>query len=173
VSVRTRIQHAAAAGSALLIASCGSAPGSVGGPSAAGAAGASAAPSASASGHLRDDDHDHDHVGCAESVSFPTPVEDRGTGTAVDGTISLAGGDFFFEPTCIVAEPGSQLTISVDNVGRILHNIAVEEQDIDEDIPAGETVIVTVTVPESGTLHFICRYHTSAGMVGAVTAERP
>jgi plastocyanin len=157
------MQHAAAAGFALLIAGCGSVTGSAGGQSPVGTPGASASPTVHSD--------DHDHASCADSVSFPTPVDDRGTGAAVDGSITLAGGDFFFEPTCIVAEPGSQLTISVDNVGRILHNIAVEEQDIDEDVGAGETVTVTVSVPDSGTLHFICKYHTSAGMVGAVTAE--
>jgi plastocyanin len=161
VRARLRVQQVAAAGCALLVAGCGSASGSAGGPSAAGAAGASASPTVHSG--------DHEHADCADSVSFPTPVEDRGTSTAVDGTITLAGGDFFFEPTCVVAEPGSQLTISVDNVGRILHNIAVEEQDIDEDVGAGETITVTVEVPDSGTLHFICKYHTSAGMVGAVT----
>jgi plastocyanin len=160
-----RMQHAAAAGFALLIAGCSSATGSAGGQTAAGTAGASASPT------MHSDDHDHGD--CADSVSFSTPVDDRGTGSAVDGSITLAGGDFFFEPTCIVAEPGSQLTISVENVGRILHNIALEEQDIDEDVGAGETVTVTVSVPDSGTLHFICKYHTSAGMVGAVTAEAP
>jgi plastocyanin len=109
---------------------------------------------------------------CPEQVSFQTPVDDRGAEALDDHDVVLEGGDFFFDPTCLLAaEPGSEVSITVRNTGRILHNIEVEEQGVDRDVRPGETVTVTVRVPSSGTLHFVCKYHTSAGMVGALVAD--
>jgi len=55
----------------------------------------------------------------------------------------------------------------VTNGGSALHNLTVESLGIDEDVQAGETITVQVTLPDSGSLPFVCKYHVSNGMQGA------
>lgn len=55
----------------------------------------------------------------------------------------------------------------VTNTGTALHNFSVADQGIDQDIPVGEAISVTVKLPPSGSLAFLCKYHIGAGMQGA------
>ena len=58
------------------------------------------------------------------------------------------------------------MKLELENEGQADHNLTIDAQGIDEDVPAGEDVEVTVTMPKSGKLPFTCKYHTALGMSG-------
>ncbi|MGI8616073.1 MAG: cupredoxin domain-containing protein [Actinomycetota bacterium] len=105
--------------------------------------------------------------GCAEQAGLTGPIEDRGTGRASGGAITLDASEFAFSPTCIEASGGQALEVTVTNGGSALHNLSVDSLGIDEDVQAGESITVDVTVPDSGSVPFVCKYHVANGMQGA------
>jgi len=78
--------------------------------------------------------------------------------------------DFYFDPTILSGSGGQTLTISLDNSTSSLHNFSLPQQQLDQDVPPGQTVRVTVTLPASGELVFFCKYHHARGMLGALEA---
>lgn len=105
--------------------------------------------------------------GCAAVAGLTGPIEDRGTAEASGGTLALDASEFAFAPTCVESDAGETLEVTVTNTGSALHNLTVESLGIDEDVQAGETITVQVTLPDSGSLPFDCKYHVSNGMQGA------
>lgn len=103
-------------------------------------------------------------------MELPSGTDVRGTVAASGGTVALDGGDQFFDPTCVTGLPAGTAEVTVTNVGESLHNIKIEDQDIDTDVAVGETVTVEVEIPESGVVPFVCKYHTTLGMNGALVA---
>jgi plastocyanin len=94
-------------------------------------------------------------------------VQDHGT-TALSGTsVEIDAGDFFFGSTCVTASSPGTITVMVTNTGTALHNFSVADQEIDQDVAVGEAISVTVELPSSGSLPFLCKYHSGAGMQGA------
>lgn len=53
------------------------------------------------------------------------------------------------------------------NGGSALHNLGVESLGIDEDVQAGEAITVEVTLPDSGSMPFVCKNHVANGVQGA------
>lgn len=78
--------------------------------------------------------------------------------------------DYYFEPTVVQGEPGQKVTLEAFNEGDEEHNLTIEDQDIDEDLESDEETEIEVTIPESGTVVFFCKYHESRGMRGALQA---
>ena len=104
---------------------------------------------------------------CATLAGLSGTVQDHGT-AAVSGTsVEIDAGDFFFDPTCLTASSPATVTVTVTNTGNALHNFTVEEQGIDQDVQIGESVTVKVELPASGSLPFLCKYHSGSGMQGA------
>ena len=75
-----------------------------------------------------------------------------------------------FDPTVLSGSGGQTLTISLDNSTSSLHNFSLPQQQLDQDVPPGQSVKVTVTLPASGELVFFCKYHHARGMLGALEA---
>jgi plastocyanin len=115
-----------------------------------------------------------------------SPTETSGNG----GTITIAGreandhgsksvsgqdeievemDDFYFNPTLLQGEAGQSLTIELRNEGQANHNFSLTEQNVDQDVAAGEDAKVTVTFPDSGMLAFFCKFHAGQGMVGGLS----
>lgn len=105
--------------------------------------------------------------GCTTAAGLSGPIEDRGTAAASGGAVTLDASEFAFSPTCVEAGAGDALEITVTNNGSALHNLSVESLGIDEDVQAGETITVEVTLPDSGSVPFVCKYHIANGMQGA------
>jgi len=76
--------------------------------------------------------------------------------------------DFYFEPTVLTGSAGETLTLHLENEGDTEHNFSLTDQGIDQDVEAGEKAEVSVTLPDSGTLVFFCKYHQNMGMRGAL-----
>jgi plastocyanin len=105
--------------------------------------------------------------GCASLAGLDGKVEDHGTQPLSGQAVAVNAGEFFFEATCLTSSAGGTVAVTVTNVGSALHNFSVESQGIDEDVTAGESITVDVELPDSGTLGFVCKYHSGSGMVGA------
>lgn len=106
-------------------------------------------------------------AGCSERAGLSGPIEDRGSAEASGGAITLDASEFAFTPTCVEAGAGGSLTVTVTNGGSALHNLTVESLGIDQDVQAGESMTVEVTLPDAGALPFVCKYHVADGMQGA------
>ena len=119
-------------------------------------------------------------AGCGGSSKSSAGEEGEGTKTIAGvsandhGTKQVSGetevelDDYYFEPTVLKGEPGARVTLELDNEGKVEHNFSIDAQGIDEDVEAGETATVTVTIPRSGEVSFFCKYHKSMGMAGAL-----
>lgn len=110
--------------------------------------------------------------GCPDQVELPSGTSVRGSSPASGSEVTLDAGDQFFDPTCVTAVSEGTVSVTVTNVGESLHNIKIEDQGIDRDVGAGESVTVPVDVPSSGAVTFVCKYHTAVGMNGALVAGR-
>jgi plastocyanin len=96
-------------------------------------------------------------------------ANDHGTkDVSGESSVELEQDNFYFEPTIMKGSPGQELTIELSNEGSALHNISIPDQSIDQDVQPDTKGEVTVTLPDSGTLVFFCKYHQSRGMVGAL-----
>jgi plastocyanin len=94
------------------------------------------------------------------------------------GTVDVGGQtaedlqtrSYFFDPTVFAGSGGQTITLSIHNTTDTTHNFSLPQQQIDQDVPPGQTVQVSVTLPASGELVFFCRFHRSRGMLGALEA---
>jgi plastocyanin len=95
------------------------------------------------------------------------------------GTEDVSGGgkekvevdSFFFNPTVLTAHAGDKLQLTLSNDSSVAHNFSISDQNIDQDIPAGQSITVNVVLPNSGTEVFFCKFHQSQGMVGGLQVE--
>ncbi len=93
------------------------------------------------------------------------------------GTTSISGKDevsveldnFYFKPTVLKGTAGQEIKLELENESDTLHNFTLEDQNLDQDIQAGQKAEVTVTLPQSGFLEFFCKYHKASGMVGELS----
>lgn len=138
------------AAAVLVTAGCGSSP----------SAGGGAGPSAGPASPTRS---------CAELGGLSGDVDDRGVVEGTGTTLRIEAGDSYFQPTCYTRIAAGTVTLTVHNSGSALHNITVPGQTSEDgtDIPAGQTVSLTVKVGGS-PVPFFCRYHRTSGMKGAI-----
>ncbi|MEK6276194.1 MAG: cupredoxin domain-containing protein [Actinomycetota bacterium] len=103
-----------------------------------------------------------------------------GVATEVHGTKDVSGEtgkveiemyDNYFEPTVLKGTPGQKVTLELKNEGETAHTLTISEQSIDQEVQPGDEAEADVTFPESGELTFVCRFHESSGMVGALEAS--
>jgi plastocyanin len=106
--------------------------------------------------------------GCS-SLSAPVTVKSAQQGGRVT---QLKASSFKFEPNNIrVPEPGP-LTIEVENISDIEHNITIKNPQGEviksADLPAMKTVALTLTLPGPGKYEFYCDkpIHDLMGMNG-------
>jgi plastocyanin len=76
--------------------------------------------------------------------------------------------DYYFEPKTVQGNAGQRITLELKNEGSTEHNLTLSDQGIDQDVEEGESAKVTVTVPQSGSVQFYCKYHRSMGMTGTL-----
>jgi plastocyanin len=115
--------------------------------------------------------------GGAESGSTTTvdgmTAADHGTkDVSGESEVEVEADDYYFEPTVLEGKSGQNLTLEVENEGEAEHNLTIDKQGIDQDLPPGEKATIEVTFPASGTVAFYCKYHTSEHMAGALETTR-
>jgi plastocyanin len=104
---------------------------------------------------------------CPAGSSLRGSVNDHGAATAAGPRLQVLAGDSFFVPTCQTGVRPGTVTLVVHNTGRMLHNISVPAQKLDKDVAPGQTITVKVRVAGKA-LPYFCKYHRTAGMVGAL-----
>jgi plastocyanin len=87
------------------------------------------------------------------------------------GKVEIELDDDYFEPTVLKGTPGQKVTLELKNEGNAEHNISIADQNIDQDVEPADEAEVEVTFPQSGELSFVCKYHESAGMAGALVVS--
>jgi len=83
--------------------------------------------------------------------------------------VKMEADDYYFGPTFLRGKPGQRLRLRIENESGTLHNITIAGQ-LDRDILPKKTIEVDVTIPDSGTLVFSCKFHGPLGMNGQLTA---
>ena len=73
-----------------------------------------------------------------------------------------------FEPA--EAKPGQTVTLELLNEGNNPHTLTISDQGVDTEVQPGDEAEAEVTFPQSGQLAFVCKFHESNGMVGALEA---
>jgi plastocyanin len=84
------------------------------------------------------------------------------------GKVEIELDDDYFAPTILEGEPGQAVALELRNEGNNPHTLTISGQGIDQEVQPGDEAEVDVTFPESGVLAFVCRFHESNGMVGAL-----
>jgi plastocyanin len=84
-------------------------------------------------------------------------------------SISVEVDDRYFKPTVLKGTAGQQIKLELENESSNLHNFTLADQNVDQDIQAGQKMEVTVKLPASGFLEFFCKYHKASGMVGELS----
>ncbi len=106
-------------------------------------------------------------LGCRGIPGLPENVADHGRSPVVGTEPTVEVGDSFFTPTCLDSVTEGAVPLVVHNAGQRLHNVSIPEQDIDADVPAGQTITVTIDV-RSAPITYFCKYHRTSGMAGAL-----
>ncbi|HMK66715.1 MAG TPA: plastocyanin/azurin family copper-binding protein [Thermodesulfobacteriota bacterium] len=106
-------------------------------------------------------------MGCA---GLQTPVQI----SEVKSPLLIKASDFKFEPNNIrLAEPGT-LSLKVENISGIAHNITIKNSEgqilANADLPAKATVSLEVNLTGTGVYEIYCDkpFHTSMGMKGQI-----
>jgi plastocyanin len=100
-----------------------------------------------------------------------TTFNDRGVGNATGKTeFAVSTENFAFAPSFIQGTPGSKVTLVVKNDSTTNHNLSLKDQSIDKNIAVGATERIEVSIPASGALLFICKFHANSGMNGELLA---
>lgn len=98
-----------------------------------------------------------------------TTAADQGDSSSGEGrAVDVTAQDFEFDPSTIEAEPGEVLEITFTNEGNAPHTFTTEDDQADEEVQPGDSTTFTVSVPDSGTLAFECRFHAGSGMTGTI-----
>ena len=87
------------------------------------------------------------------------------------GKVEIEIYDNYFEPTILKGKPGQKVTLELKNEGKAAHTLTVSKQSVDQEVQPGDEAEVDITFPQSGELTFVCRFHQSSGMVGALEAS--
>ncbi|HEU5064365.1 MAG TPA: cupredoxin domain-containing protein [Gaiellaceae bacterium] len=84
------------------------------------------------------------------------------------GKVEIELYDDYFEPTILKGEPGQTVTLELKNEGNNPHTLTISDKGVDQEVQPGDEAEADVTFPPSGQLVFVCKFHESNGMVGAL-----
>lgn len=115
------------------------------------------------------------------SPADQSPSADTGTIDAVPRSASEAcspmfaveAGDLWFRPADVTVTSSGSSTIRLENSGRVVHNLTIDELGLEIVVTARGTGEAVLVDPVPGTYEFYCSVsgHREAGMVGTLTVE--
>jgi plastocyanin len=99
-----------------------------------------------------------------------TETESHGTKdvSGETGKVEIELYDNYFEPTILKGKPGQKVELELKNEGKVAHTFTLSQQSVDKEIQPGDETETDVTFPQSGELKFVCKFHESGGMIGAM-----
>ena len=97
-------------------------------------------------------------------------VDSHGTKDVSDesGKVEIELYDYYFEPTILKGKAGQKVELELKNEGSAAHTFTLAEQSVNKEIQPGDETETEVTFPQSGQLKFVCTFHQSQGMIGAL-----
>jgi plastocyanin len=101
------------------------------------------------------------------TAAAETPSSTPAASSGAAAPLTLVAQDFSFTPTTLQVAPGSTVTISLQNTGKVKHNFTADAVKSNVDMDPGSTTTATFTAPASGTIAFHCEYHPTK-MVGTI-----
>jgi plastocyanin len=123
-----------------------------------------------------DDDDDGETTAVApETTTEETTTEEAAGGGGGGETVDVSLVDFAIEPPDPTVKAGT-VTFAVTNDGNTLHNLEIEGNGVEEELPAdlssGESGELTVDL-QPGTYEWYCPVgnHAEMGMEGELTVE--
>jgi len=84
------------------------------------------------------------------------------------GKVEIELYDNYFEPTVLEGKPGQKVELELKNEGKAAHTFTISDQMVDKEVQPGDETETEVTFPQSGQLEFVCKFHQSSGMIGAL-----
>ena len=99
-----------------------------------------------------------------------TQAESHGTKDVSNesGKVEIELYDNDFEPTVLKGTPGQKVELELKNEGKAAHTFTISDQMVDKEIQPGDETETDVTFPKSGQVEFVCKFHESGGMIGAL-----
>ena len=99
-----------------------------------------------------------------------TQVESHGTKDVSNesGKVEIELDDYYFNPTILKGKPGQKVELELKNEGKAAHTFTISDQMVDKEVQPGDETETEVTFPQSGQLKFVCTFHQSQGMIGAL-----
>ena len=110
---------------------------------------------------------------CASVQQKPTVIESG------EKTLVIKVESFKFEPNDIKAHRGDILTLKLENIASVEHNLTIKTPQgatlVSVDIPAKDTVSVGINLAENGIYPFYCDkpLHPTLGMKGKIEVTGP
>jgi len=105
-------------------------------------------------------------------VQLNGQVSDKGTkdiaSAGASPTVEVEMNENYFSPTFIKAAPGAEVTLQLKNEGQKSHTFTLTDGKVDQTFEKGKSGEVKVTVPQSGTVAFYCKFHRATGMQGGL-----
>ena len=107
-------------------------------------------------------------TGSPSTTPGPGPSE-----TEPLAVVTIEAREFGFSPAAVTISASGATRIVVKDAGGIVHNLTIDELEIQVVVPPGSSGEVTIVDPEPGTYLFYCSIsgHREAGMVGTLTVE--
>lgn len=106
-------------------------------------------------------------------AELPDDVTFRGARSLTGDELSLTAEDFAFAPTVIEAAPGSTVDLTIENPSPSVHTFTSERLGVDVTVAAGDTAEVSLDLPQTGPVPFVCSFHEGSGMAGVFLLETP
>jgi plastocyanin len=116
-------------------------------------------------------------AGKSPPVALEGKVTNKGEKNAKKGKITIDEDDFFYKSTFVKAKPGAKVKVRLKNKGDAPHTFTIPSLGIDQELTAGKSATVQVTLPTDGALAFYCRFHGAPptggqGMQGAFFSKK-
>lgn len=107
--------------------------------------------------------------GSKAPTTSATPTSAAKASASDASPLQVEAKDFTFAPASFSAPKGSKVTVTVNNSGKAPHTFTAASVSVDEQIAPGQTKTVTFTMPASGSVAFVCKFHESQGMKGTIS----
>ncbi len=109
-------------------------------------------------------------------LAFGACGDDNGDGGGGSGnggatqSVDLTAQDFAFDPSSIEVDSRAEVELTFNNEDDVEHSFTAEDLDAEVEAEGGESATTTFTAPESGTVEFICKYHSDQ-MTGEISVR--
>jgi plastocyanin len=104
----------------------------------------------------------------AAACGNSAPSDGSGTtGGASSATLDVTADNFAFSPTSLSVDPGASVELTFTNNDSPTHSFTADGIGVDLVVDGGSSDSATFTAPDSGTIEWHCKFHST--MKGTIT----